>query len=189
MEWEKRLKELNGYNISFEIKQGYYHIALTFDDGWNILTPENEFIYVEERNNVYHYIASTDNVKIEDMFNAIDATIDFNMDLQKKLILFKQKTEELQELFANKDFETLQTIEFKIKEKKETKKTTNKTKSNVKTKTTKKTKTSKKKNTTNKTEVDKSENKIQETKQETPNYDNEEIVTLNETYFQELERE
>ena len=84
MEWEKRLKELNGYNISFEIKQGYYHIALTFDDGWNILTPENEFIYVEERNNVYHYIASTDNVKIEDMFNAIDATIDFNMDLQKK---------------------------------------------------------------------------------------------------------
>ena len=46
-----------------------------------------------------------------------------------------------------------------------------------------------KKKTTNKTEVDKSENKIQETKQETPNYDNEEIVTLNETYFQELERE
>ena len=116
MEWENRLKELSGYNISFEIKQGYYHIALTYDDGWDVLIPDNENIYVEKRNGVYHYIASIDTAKIEDLFKSIDATIDYNMDLQKKLILFKQKTEELQALFADEDYEKLQTIKFVFEE-------------------------------------------------------------------------
>ena len=95
MDWEKRLKELNGYNISFEIRQGYYHIALVYDKGWDILAPDNELIYVQEKDGVYHYIASTDDVKLDEIFGTIDATISYNMDLQKKLILFKQKTEEL----------------------------------------------------------------------------------------------
>ena len=81
MDWENRLKELNGYNISFEIKQGYYHVALVYENGWSVLTPDNQSIYVEERNGVYHYIASIDDVKIEDIFNSIDSTIEYNMEV------------------------------------------------------------------------------------------------------------
>lgn len=185
MDWEKRLKELNGYNISFEIKQGYYHIALVFEDGWNILTPDNDSIYVEERNGLYHYIASIDNVKIEDMFNAIDETIEYNMDLQKKLILFKQKTQELQELFATEDYEKLQTIEFTFKKKQEKVSKRTKSKSETKEKTAKKTRTKKVK----KEEKPKEENTEEVVNNVIPDYDaNDEIVTMNNNYIEELER-
>ena len=110
---EKRLKELSGYNIGFEIKQGYYHISIVFDENWNVLESDNESIYIEERNGMYHYIASVDSVTIADMFKIVDMTIDYNIDLQKKMLLFKKKTEELQNIFANETLEVLETIEFK----------------------------------------------------------------------------
>lgn len=188
MEWENRLKELSGYNISFEIKQGYYHIALTYDDGWDVLIPDNENIYVEKRNGVYHYIASIDTAKIEDLFKSIDATIDYNMDLQKKLILFKQKTEELQALFADEDYEKLQTIKFVFEEIKP-KKTQKKTK--VKTETKEK---NNKKPTKRKTKVKNEKPPLESvnetiTQVETTDYDeNDEVVTMSGEYFEELER-
>lgn len=193
MDWEKRIKELSNYDISFEIKQGYYHIAIKYDEGWNILSPENEAIYLEERNGIYHYIASTDSVKIEDIFNVIDSTIEYNLDLQKKLILFKQKTEELQQLFSNEDYDVLQTIEFTLKKKKETKKT--KSKVNKKEKTAKKTKAKKekKKVSVDETKTQETENEVSKefleiTSVDAPNYDNEEVVTMKEP-LEELERE
>ena len=112
-EWENRLKELSGYDIGFEIKQGYYHISIVFDENWEVLEQDNENIYVEKRNGVYHYIATTDNVTIAEMFKTVDTTIEYNMDLQRKLLLFKKKTEELQEIFAKESLEVLETIEFK----------------------------------------------------------------------------
>ena len=112
-EWENRLKELSGYDIGFEIKQGYYHISIVFDENWNVLESDNESIYIEERNGMYHYIASVDSVTIADMFKIVDMTIDYNIDLQKKMLLFKKKTEELQNIFANETLEVLETIEFK----------------------------------------------------------------------------
>ena len=112
-DWENRLKELSDYNIGFEIKQGYYHISIVFDEKWEVLEPDNESIYVEKRNGVYHYIAPSDSVTIAEMFKTVDTTIDYNIDLQKKLLLFRKKTEELQEIFANESLEVLETIEFK----------------------------------------------------------------------------
>ena len=193
MEWEKRLKELNGYDISFEIKQGYYHIALVYDDGWDVLIPDNENIYVENRNGVYHYIGSIDVISIDDLFNSIEETIAYNMDLQKKLILFKQKTQELQEIFSNEEYETLKNLKFTF-EKEEVKKTTKKTKAKKqeKEKTTKK--------TTKRTKKEKAKPQLEEKKElegikneitqlETTDYDaNDEIVTMSNEYFQELER-
>ena len=189
MDWEKRLKELNGYDISFEIKQGYYHVALVYEEGWNVLAPDNEFIYVEERNGVYHYIGSADDVKLDDIFATIDATINYNMDLQKKLILFKEKTQELQELFANEDFEKLQTIEFVFAEKeeakkpikkKQTEKTPRKTRSKTK-------KTEKKEELAEQVTEEVSEDKIAENN--SYDYDaNDEIVVMGDNYMEELER-
>ena len=187
MDWENRLKKLNNYDVSFEIKQGYYHIALKYDDGWSILDSDNENIYIQEKNGFHHYIASADNVKIDDLFNIIDATIEYNLDLQKKLILFKEKTEEI---FSNEDYETLKTIEFKITKKEAKKKIVRKPR--------KKTQEKPKRNTTNK----KSKTEIQETKDtakeivendlnqsETTDYDkNDEVVVMSNDYFEELER-
>jgi hypothetical protein len=188
MDWENRLKELSGYDISFEIKQGYYHIALKYDDGWDVLIPDNENIYVEKRNGVYHYIASVDTSKIEDLFKSIDATIDYNMDLQKKLILFKQKTEELQALFADEEYEKLQTIKFVFEETTPKKRQNKaKVKTETKGKSNKKQAKKKTKDKDEKTPLESVNEAI--TQVETTDYDdNDEVVTMSGEYFEELER-
>lgn len=119
MDFEKRLNELSEYDVSFEIKQGYYHVSLVYKDGWDVVSCDNEYIYIEQRNGVCHYLASADSVNIDDIFNAIESTINYNIDLQKKLELFRKKTEELQELFAKESLDVLETIEFKYGKKEE----------------------------------------------------------------------
>lgn len=123
MNWEDKIKELSNYNIAFEIREGYYHISIIFQDGWDVILPESENIYVEKRNDAYHYIASIDTVNLNDIFACIESTIDYNKDLERKLELFKEKTIELQEIFSNESYDKLKTIEFTFpKEKKKTKK-------------------------------------------------------------------
>ena len=196
-DWENRLKELSGYDIGFEIKQGYYHISIVFDENWEILEPDNESIYVEKRNGVYHYIAPADSVTIAEMFKTVDATIDYNMDLQRKLLLFKKKTEELQEIFANESLEVLETIEFKygLKKKEQQKKKRGR-------KPKKQEEESKKlteeyynalKELEKEEDTENKENEVQETKplnEDNGYIDNdEEVVMAQDGFFEELERE
>ena len=189
-DWENKLKEVSGYDIGFEIKQGYYHISIVFDEDWNILEPDNESIYVEKRNGVYHYIAPADNVTIAEMFKTVDTTIDYNMDLQKKLLLFKKKTEELQEIFANETLEVLETIEFKygLKKKEQPKKKRGRKPKKEEEESKNLTEELKEEEVT-----ENKENEIQET--ETLNEDNgyidneDEVVMAQDGFFEELERE
>lgn len=112
MDFEKKLNELNQYNVTFEIRQGYYHVSLIFDDNWEIVAADNEAIHIEKRNGICHYIGHREEVKINEIFDAINETIEYNIDLEKKLALFKEKTEELQDIFAKEDYEILKTIKF-----------------------------------------------------------------------------
>lgn len=195
-DWENKLKELNDYNIAFEIKQGYYHISLVFDEGWDVLIPDNENIYVEQRNGVYHYIALIGSVSIEELFKAINETIEYNMDMQRKLQLFKEKTIELQEIFANESLETLQTIKFIYGEQAETKTSTEKKKRGRKPK-------AKSKETKKKQEVkNEQENNLDITVPEQSNdeliqsempkydYDTEEevVIPVDNEFMEEMER-
>lgn len=188
---EKRLKELSGYNIGFEIKQGYYHISIVFDENWNVLESDNESIYIEERNGMYHYIASVDSVTIADMFKIVDMTIDYNIDLQKKMLLFKKKTEELQNIFANETLEVLETIEFKYglnQQEQPKKKRGRKPKKQME-------ESKKLTEDLKETEevIENKENEIQETKplnEDSGYIDNDdEVVMAQDGFFEELERE
>lgn len=112
MDFEKKINELNRYNVCFELKMGYYHVSITYNNGWNVLSPDNDNIHVEERNGVWHYITPVNSDNLDNVFKAIDSTIDYNLDLEKKLELFRKKTAELQEIFSNESLETLNTLEF-----------------------------------------------------------------------------
>jgi hypothetical protein len=50
---------------------------------------------------------------------AIDETIEYNRELELKVELFRNKMAELQEIFAQESLDVLNTLEFKIKKKKE----------------------------------------------------------------------
>ena len=188
---EKRLKELSGYDIGFEIKQGYYHISIVFDENWNVLESDNESIYIEERNGMYHYIASVDSVTIADMFKIVDMTIDYNIDLQKKMLLFKKKTEELQNIFANETLEVLETIEFKygLKQQEQPKKKRGRKPKKQEEESKNLTEELKEKEEV----IENKENEIKETKplnEDSGYIDNdEEVVMAQDGFFEELERE
>lgn len=122
MDLEKKLNEFADYDISFEIKNGFYHISVKYNENWGVLTPENEYIHAEERNGVYHYIGNMSDVTIEEIFNAIDKTVEYNRDLEKKLELFKTYTTELQKLFAEEKYDVLKTLKFQMKKLKSEKK-------------------------------------------------------------------
>ena len=202
MDFEKSLKDLSCYNISFEIKEGYYHVSLVFKENWEIVS-DNDLISIVNRNGRTHYIGATDSVTIDDIFKLINSTIDYNTDLELKLELFKETTQKLQELFANEKLEVLKTIQFKVTRKKEKPKT-EAPKKEIKTKkktTSKKTRTTKKIKEENK--LPKEEEVTEETVDNTlisenniydehysdlPYEEEDDIVTMEDGYMEEAER-
>lgn len=182
MDWEYKLKELSNYDIAFEIRQGYYHISIVFVDGWDVILPDNEDIYVEKRDGKYHYIASTDAIGINDMFASIEQTIKYNKDLEKKLELFKERAAELQEIFSKESYDKLKTLEFVFPPQKKSKK-----------KTTKDKKTTTEKTESVTTAVTKEPNNmvtnVENETQNTSDVEEEKVVVMNDgEYMEELEK-
>lgn len=113
--------KLAEYSVGCRIMDGYFLINITYDDNWNVIPPENEKIEFAQKNGISYYMAMINDVSFEEVFNSIQETIDYNIDLQKKVNLFKAKVDELQELFAKEDLETLRTITFEYTPKKKEK--------------------------------------------------------------------
>lgn len=68
-----------------------------------------------ENNNVTYYCAPANKVSFEEVFKSINDTIEYNMDLERKVQLFREKVNELQTIFAEEDIDVLKTITFKYK--------------------------------------------------------------------------
>lgn len=113
--------KLAEYSVGCRIMDGYFLINITYDSNWNVIPPENEKIEFAQKNGVSYYMAMINEVSFDEVFNSIRETIDYNVDLQKKVTLFKSKVDELQEIFAKEDLETLRTITFEYTPKKKEK--------------------------------------------------------------------
>ena len=72
--------------------------------------------------NLTYYYANKNDVEIEDILELIENTIKVYEEAREKAMLFRQKCEELKELFANTDIESLKNLKFIIEQQK--KKTT-----------------------------------------------------------------
>lgn len=119
--------KLAEYSVGCRIMDGYFLINITYNENWNVIPPENDKIEFAQKNGVSYYMAMINEVSFEEVFNSIKETIDYNIDLQKKVNLFKAKVDELQEIFAKEDLETLRTITFEYNKKKEKRKYVKKT--------------------------------------------------------------
>ena len=114
--------KLAEYSVGCRIMDGYFLINITYNENWNVIPPENDKIEFAQKNGVSYYMAMINEVSFEEVFNSIKETIDYNIDLQKKVNLFKAKVDELQEIFAKEDLETLRTVTFEYNKKKEKRK-------------------------------------------------------------------
>lgn len=125
MNLQKKLINLSEYKCSFKYVDSYFLVSVTYPETWSIIPSEDRSIEVAEEDGVTFYAAPIE-TEIEKAFNLIDDTIAYNLDVEKKLALLKYNIGKLQELFAEKDLEELETIDFVFKPKKTTNEKTTK---------------------------------------------------------------
>ncbi len=118
MTLQDSLKEFAPYNIDIKMMQGWLIVGMTYKKSWQILKPLNELIEQRENDDRIYYCAPMNQVDADDVFVSIRDTINYNIDMEKKVELFQVKVNELQNIFSELDYEELVTIEFKYKKKK-----------------------------------------------------------------------
>lgn len=118
MELQENLIEFASYNIDFKIQDGWFIIGIQYDNDWTVIEPQNSKIEYLHKDGKHYYGAILDNDSlINETFDLIRLTISYNKDLEKKVDLFQEKVKELQNIFANTDYEDLKNLEFKVKKK------------------------------------------------------------------------
>ena len=118
MTLQDSLKEFAPYNIDIKMIQGWLIVGMTYKKSWQILKPLNELIEQRENDDRIYYCAPMNHVDADDVFVSIRDTINYNIDMEKKVELFQVKVNELQNIFSELDYEELVTVEFKYKKKK-----------------------------------------------------------------------
>lgn len=122
MNLQKKLIQLSEYKCSFKYVDSYFLVSVTYPESWSIIPSEDRSIEVAEEGGITFYAAPIE-TDIEKAFNVIDDTIAYNLDVEKKMALLKYNIGKLQELFAEKDLEELETIGFTFKSNKTPKST------------------------------------------------------------------
>lgn len=126
---QDKLVELSEYAIGFNVYDGNFLVHITYHEGWAVIEPSDSsitFMRDKKDGNTYYYSAplTTDMSKI---FSAIEETISYNKELEEKVVLFKEKVEEMQELFSRKSISELRKMRFDIPSSQRTEKPKKKT--------------------------------------------------------------
>ncbi len=123
MDLQNKLIELSNYNVTFNVANGNFIVRIRYDEKWDVIEPENNKIafYRDETDNLLCYYVAPISISIDEIFHAIDETIEYNKELEEKVILFNEKMKELQVIFAKEPISVLKTMEFKMKKKKQKK--------------------------------------------------------------------
>lgn len=104
--------------IGFRTNSGNKVIDFWFDKMWKIpqdlISSDIEIKQVkEEGDSVYYYVYSP-KLSFIDLYNLVANFIEYNLDIEKRKILFNEKVNELKRLFLEKQFDELKNIEFNI---------------------------------------------------------------------------
>lgn len=123
MDLQNKLIELSNYNVTFNVANGNFIVRIRYDEKWDVIEPENNKIafYRDETDSFLCYYVAPISINIDEIFHAIDETIEYNHELEEKVFLFNEKMKELQVIFAKEPISVLKTMEFKMKRKKQKK--------------------------------------------------------------------
>lgn len=110
-----KLLELTKYQMQLKTNDSEVVLLLRFPLNWKVVAPTNEKITCGERNGITYYHAVITDTIFDEIFKAIDETIELNRELEAKVALLKEKNAEMVELFQREDLETLKTLKFTLK--------------------------------------------------------------------------
>lgn len=120
MNFQEKIINLSEYKLGFNIYNGYTIINITYPKEWSVIKPDNKditFAQDEVHTETYFYSAPI-TCDMSVIFNCIEATIEFNKEMEKKIALFQEKQKELQNIFIEESYETLESLTFSFKKKK-----------------------------------------------------------------------
>jgi hypothetical protein len=110
------LKKLEKYKVILQFADGNPVIDITFPKKWKVKTDSgNQIIKTIKHPNklgAYLFFTEEKNMGFDELLTQIETIINYNIDQEKKELLFKQKTRELVEFFTNNSLETLELLEF-----------------------------------------------------------------------------
>ena len=116
MKLEEKIASLSEYGLGFRTYEGNYIFYITYKEGWAVIQPSDEeikFMKDDKNPNTYYYVTKIgDMTRFQGIFDTIDETIMYNKEIEDKNVLFKEKTEELFQLFIDTPIEKLRTLEF-----------------------------------------------------------------------------
>jgi hypothetical protein len=130
MDLKKRIEKINPYfyGMNMSIEDNVVYVQTKFPDNWTISDFLEESFNVKgvfnAKKQTHIFFTEMDN-GFDKVFDAIDYTIQMNLNALERLELFKKKVEELKTLFDEEDIDKLKKLEFVIKK---TKRSTNKDK-------------------------------------------------------------
>jgi len=122
---QERMNNMKSYFRGIEMYNEALMVKVVFPDRWKCYPSADGRIKVAESEteaNVLFYYADSKDSTYDDIFDLIEETIKENEEINLKLLLLKTKVGELQELFSNKSYEELQTLEFTFAKQKKTRK-------------------------------------------------------------------
>lgn len=136
MNIKERIEKLSIYFDSMNIasENNIIYIRVKFPKGWDCseLTEYNFNVKsVKDEVPGYFYFFADLEIGFDKVFDAIDYNIKFNEEAQIKVNLLREKVEELKNIFEKEDIETLKTLEFLYKKKKNKQSKKNKNKSEI----------------------------------------------------------
>lgn len=109
-----RIKELDEYRPDISYKDGAFILKLRFKTGWTIIQPDDERVAYAKDDKVaglHWYVSSIEDCDM--IFDIVEETIAVNKEMEKKLLLYKEKVKELQDIFLSDiQYEKLITLQF-----------------------------------------------------------------------------
>ena len=126
MNLQEKIISLSEYKLGFNIYSGHTIINVTYPKEWSVIKPENQEITFaqDEVNTETYFYSAPITFDIKNIFEIIEATIEFNKEMEKKILLFQEKQKELQNIFIEESYETLETLTFSFKKKRKSQKST-----------------------------------------------------------------
>ena len=120
MNIQERIKNISEYFVGMQMstEDNVVYVRTRFPDKWVIseLLEDNFNVrgIQDKKNNTQFFFTNIEN-GFDVVFDAIDFTIQMNKSALERLELFKEKVEELKELFDTEEIEKLRRIEFTFK--------------------------------------------------------------------------
>ena len=120
MNIQERIKNISEYFVGMQMstEDNVVYVRTRFPDKWVIseLLEDNFKVrgIQDKKNNTQFFFTNIEN-GFDVVFDAIDFTIQMNKSALERLELFKEKVEELKELFDSEEIEKLRRLEFTFK--------------------------------------------------------------------------